>query len=102
MTGERLDLFALQNLTFERPDRETFRGLYLAEQALREGGNRPAVFNAANECAVALFLNREISFLQITELIEGAMGQVAFEPDPDVDAIFEAQAAAEEWIKGRL
>ena len=102
MEGERLDLFALKTLSFERPDRETFKGLALAEQALKEGGNRPAVFNAANECAVALFLNRKISFLQITELIEGAMKQVAFAPDPDVDAIFDAQAAAEAWIRGEI
>lgn len=60
LSGDRLDLFALGQLTFERPDTETFRGLALAYQAMRRGGNIPTAFNAANEKAVALFLDRKL------------------------------------------
>ena len=60
MSGKRLDLFALQDLTFERPDTETFRGLALAYEAMKRGGSVPTAYNAANEKAVALFLKRKI------------------------------------------
>ena len=69
LSGKRLDLFELQNLTFERPDLETFQGLGLAMEAMKQGGNIPTAFNAANEKAVALFLNRKISYLEITDII---------------------------------
>ena len=70
LSGDRLDLFALGQLTFEKPDTETFRGLALAYQAMRRGGNIPTAFNAANEKAVALFLDRNIAYQQIPEMIE--------------------------------
>ena len=62
LSGDRLDLFALGQLTFEKPDTETFRGLALAYQAMRRGGNIPTAFNAANEKAVALFLDRNFAY----------------------------------------
>ena len=68
-----LDLFELGSLTFERPDTKTFRGLALAYDAMRKGGSQPTVFNAANERAVAMFLDRRISYPQITEIIEDCM-----------------------------
>ena len=61
LSGDRLDLFALGQLTFEKPDTETFRGLALAYQPMRRGGNIPTAFNAANEKAVALFRDRTIA-----------------------------------------
>jgi len=73
LEGKRVDFFELGKLTFERPDTDTFRALALAFEALKIGGTMPCVFNAANELAVRKFLNREIGFLQIAELIEDTM-----------------------------
>lgn len=70
---EKLDFKKANNLTFLEPDHETFKGIKLAYFAGREGGTMPAVFNAANECAVDLFLKEKISFLKIYDIIEEAM-----------------------------
>ncbi len=99
MSGKRLDLFALGNLTFERPDTKTFRGLALAYQAMQQGGNVPTIYNAANEKAVALFLDRKISYLAITELIEECMGQIAFIDHPDLEQILETERQVYEYIE---
>lgn len=101
LSGKRLDLFALHELTFEKPDTDTFRGLVLAFEAMRRGGNIPTVFNAANEKAVALFLDRKISYLQITEIIEEAMGHCNFIAHPDVDEILETEQEAYRFIGDR-
>ena len=73
----KLNLFEMQNLTFERPKRELFPCLGLAETAITHGGNMPAVLNAANESAVGLFLQNKIAFTQIAWLIEHAMNAYA-------------------------
>ena len=73
MAGKRVDFYELGSITFERPDMNTFTGLKLALRAAAEGGSVPTVFNAANEMAVSLFLNRKIRFLQIPEIIEMCM-----------------------------
>ena len=73
LSGKRLDFFELQKIEFYKPDTDTFRALTLAYDAFSEGGSLPTVYNAANEMAVALFLDRKIGYLQITELIERAM-----------------------------
>ena len=99
MSGKRLDLFALGNLTFGRPDTKTFRGLALAYQAMQQGGNVPTIYNAANEKAVALFLDRKISYLAITELIEECMGQIAFIDHPDLEQILETERQVYEYIE---
>ena len=99
MSGKRLDLFALGNLTFERPDTKTFRGLALAYQAMQQGGNVPTIYNAANEKAVALFLDRKINYLAITELIEECMGQIAFIDHPDLEQILETERQVYEYIE---
>lgn len=101
LSGERLDLFALGQLTFERPDTDTFRGLALAYDAMKRGGNMPTVFNAANEKAVALFLDRKISYPGITEIIEASMEQAAFVADPNVDAILETEQAVYDYIMSK-
>ena len=101
LSGDRLDLFALGQLTFERPDTETFRGLALAYQAMRRGGNIPTAFNAANEKAVALFLDRKIAYQQIPEMIESCMEAADFIANPTVDEILETEAAAYEHIAGK-
>lgn len=101
LSGKRLNLFELGQLTFEEPDMETFQGLSLAYQAMRRGGNIPTVFNAANERAVALFLDRRIPYLEITEIIAACMEQAAFIEAPDVDEILETEAAVYEYIHSR-
>lgn len=72
---ERLDLFKIRNLHFLEPDFKKFKGLALAYDAIKAGGSLPVVYNAANEAAVSLFLDRKISYLKITELIEEEMGR---------------------------
>jgi 1-deoxy-D-xylulose-5-phosphate reductoisomerase len=91
MDTERLDLFALRHLTFERPDTSVFRGLPLAVRAMKEGGSMPTVFNAANEKAVRKFLKGEIAFMDIYRIIESCMDVHTVLPDPDVPAILEVE-----------
>ncbi|MBR6381425.1 MAG: 1-deoxy-D-xylulose-5-phosphate reductoisomerase [Lachnospiraceae bacterium] len=91
MSGNTLDLFAVSALTFERPDTEVFRGLALALRAARTGGTMPTVFNAANEVAVARFLQGQIGFLEIYEEIERAMDAHRVKESPSVEEILEAQ-----------
>ena len=92
LSGKRLNLFELGNLTFEEPDIKTFKGLALAYEAMKRGGNIPTVYNAANEKAVSLFLDRKISYLQITELIEASMNQISFIDNPNLDEILQTEA----------
>lgn len=101
LSGKRLDLFSLHELTFEKPDLQTFRGLALAYEAMRRGGNVPTAYNAANEKAVALFLERKISYLQITEIIESAMEHCAFIHHPNVDEILATEQEAYAFIGSR-
>ena len=75
-------------------DEETFRCLGLARWAMEKGGNLPCVMNAANEIAVAAFLRDALGFLQIAEVIEATMNQVAFESQPDIKAYQESDEAA--------
>ena len=102
LPGERLDFAAIGRIAFEAPDTETFLGLPLAYRAIKAGGSMPAVFNAANERAVALFLDRKISFLQIYEVIEAAMEDHRVIPDPSVEQILEAQRQSDELIARRF
>ncbi len=97
----RLDFFALKNMTFEAPDPVNFRGLGLAYEAAKKGGNIPTAFNAANEKAVALFLDRKIKFLEIPEIIECAMNEAAFIKNPSVEEILATERAAYELIESR-
>lgn len=102
MRGERVDFFRLGSMTFEEPDIETFTGLKLAYEAAAAGGSMPTVYNAANEKAVALFLERKIGYLQIPELIGEAMEQHRLIPDPNVDEILSAEAEAYAFIDARV
>ena len=101
LSGKRLNLFELGSLTFEQPDTETFRGLSLAYEAMERGGNMPTIFNAANERAVALFLEHRISWTGITELIEDCMNGVAYRENPGLEEILETEAAVYAYIDGR-
>lgn len=102
LSGRRLDLFEIADLTFEKPDTDTFRGLALAYLAMEKGGNIPTVYNAANEKAVSLFLDRKISYPEITELIEACMENAEFIDHPDVDEILGTEAAAYEFIEKKM
>ncbi len=90
----RFDFTKFPQLTFETADEETFRCLGLARWAMEKGGNLPCVMNAANEIAVAAFLRDALGFLQIAEVIEATMNQVAFESQPDIKAYQESDEAA--------
>ena len=102
MDTKRVDLFSLRQLTFEEPDTNTFRGLELAYRAARRGGTLPTVFNAANEMAVALFLQRKITFLQIPELIESSMENHQVTDDPSVEKILETETETYDYIKRKF
>ena len=99
MAGERVDFFKLGQITFERPDTEGFTGLKLGMQAARTGGSMPTVFNAANEKAVAMFLNHSIGFLEIPELIEKCMNHHRVIENPNVNEILQAEAETYEYIE---
>lgn len=98
MDTGRVDFFRLKQLTFEEPDTDTFRGLKLAYRAARLGGSMPTVFNAANEKAVSLFLQKKISFLQIPELIESSMEEHRVIDNPTVEQILETEKTTYESI----
>lgn len=102
MDGRRVDFFALKSISFEEPDVKTFRGLQLAYDAIAAGGSMPTVFNAANEKAVGLFLDKKIRFLAIYDLIQGAMEQHKVIANPTVEEILEAEAQAHAYISGKL
>lgn len=101
LAGERLDFYRLAQLTFEAPDSETFEGLALAIEAMKQGGSMPTVFNAANEKAVALFLKEKIRFLQITEIIRRAMEEIPCRQHPDLKTILDTEQAVYEFIESR-
>ena len=92
LPGERLDFSKLTDITFEKPDPETFRGLALAYEAGRQGGSMPTVFNAANEKAVAMFLDRKIGYLDIPEIIEKCMNDHHKISNPSLDEILAVEA----------
>ena len=98
MDGKKLDFYELSMMTFEKPDTGTFKGLAMAYDAISAGGSMPTVYNAANEKAVSLFLNKEIKFLEIYDLIQGAMENHRVIQNPNVDEILAAEAEAYEYI----
>lgn len=102
MGGKRVDFYELGQITFEKPDTETFPGLRLAYEALAAGGSMPTVYNAANEKAVSLFLDRKIGYLQIAELIEASMRQHRVIENPDVNQILQAEAETYEFIMAEV
>ena len=99
LPGKRLDFYELAQITFEKPDMETFFGLKLAYDAQRIGGSMPTVYNAANEKAVGLFLDRKIAYLQIPELIREAMEQHKVIENPNVEEILETEASVYDFIE---
>ena len=99
MGGDRLDFWTMKEITFDKPDFDNFRGLALAYEAGRTGGSLPVVFNAANEMAVARFLNREISYLEITDIIEASMKNHKIIDHPTLEQVLAAEQETYEFIK---
>ena len=101
LNTERVDFFKLGSITFEKPDFDTFRGLKLAYDASDKGGNIPTAFNAANEFAVARFLNQKIKYTDITEIIEYAMNEIPFIDNPSVSEILDTERQVYEMVESR-
>ena len=101
LPGERVDFWSLGKLEFEKPDMDTFYGLKLAYEAGEKGGSLPTVFNAANELAVRQFLNREIKYLEIVEIIEDCMRAHRNIANPSVEQILDTEAATYDRINSR-
>lgn len=99
--GDRLNFAALKQITFEAPDMETFRGLKLGFEAGRMGGSVPTVFNAANEWAVARFLEKKIGYLDIIRIIEDALSAHERIDYPDLEEILETEAATYRYLESR-
>ncbi|MFN8358061.1 MAG: 1-deoxy-D-xylulose-5-phosphate reductoisomerase [Spirosomataceae bacterium] len=99
----RFNFANFPSLTFEQPDTKTFRNLALAFEALHQGGTMPCIINAANEVAVAAFLEDKIGFLEMSDLIETCMAKVTFTNQPTYDDYVatdtETRRVAREWIK---
>lgn len=101
LEGERLDFGILQQITFEKPDMDTFEGLKLAYQVGREGGSMPTVFNAANEYAVERFLKGKIAFLEIYEMIRTCLDAHTKIVNPSVEEILQTQQWVDELIRSK-
>ena len=101
LDGERVDFAKIGQITFENPDMETFRGLKLAYEAGQCGGSMTTVFNAANERAVAMFLDKKLKFLDIYEIIEESMNHVKLVSNPSITQILEVEKATYEFIESR-
>ena len=102
LPGERLDFAKIGEIHFEEPDCRTFNGLALAYEAGRKGGTMPTVFNAANEQAVALFLDRKIPYLAIADLIQGAMENCSMVEAPGVEEILQAERQARAYVERQM
>ena len=101
LPGERLDFWNLGKLDFEKPDTDTFYGLALAYEAGRRGGSLPTVFNAANERAVQLFLERKIGYLEIPKIIKECMERHKNVEQPSLEAILDTEEGVYEYINSR-
>jgi 1-deoxy-D-xylulose-5-phosphate reductoisomerase len=103
---ERFNFANYPSLTFEQPDMKTFRNLQLAFDALGAGGNAPCVLNAANEIAVAAFLNRQVGFLEMSDLIEETLAKATFVKHPSLEdyvaSDLEARTITENLIKSKV
>ena len=99
---QKIDLSAIEELHFGKPDQERFPCLRLAYEAGKAGGTYPAVLNAANEVLVHKFLNAEISFTEIAKNIEIALSRNENVNEPDLDEIYDADLWAREFIENNL
>ncbi len=91
---EPMNIFDVATLTFEKPDTDKFRNLAFAYEAIEKGGNMPCVMNAANEVAVALFLEEKVGFLQMSDIIEHTMQKASFIQHPSLNDYIQTDAEA--------
>ena len=89
LNNQKLNFAELGKLSFYEADQNKFPALALAYEALAKGGNLPCIMNAANEAAVAAFLEERIGFYDITKVVEECMQTAEFAPSPDIDNIFQ-------------
>ena len=101
LNSQKLDFYELTQITFEKPDMDTFMGLPYAYEAAKKGGNMPTVFNAANELAVSKFLNESIRYLDIYDIIRYAMDNVRYIDNPNVEHILTTEKETYELIESR-
>ena len=99
LDAKKLDFFEMKSLTFEKPDMDTFKGLKFAMKAAEFGGSMPTVFNASNEEAVAMFLNKKIGFLDIYRIIEESMNRHTVISNPDIDTVLSVERDTREFIR---
>ena len=99
---KKLSFSECKELTFEQPDMEVFTGLKLAYESARRGGNVPTMFNAANEYAVAKFLDGKIGFTDIDELIGYVMEEATFNANPNIDDILNTEKEVNEILERRV
>ena len=102
LNGERLDLFSLKDLTFEKPDMERFRCLNLAYEALHQGGNMPCIVNAANEVANRAFIDDRIGFEQIADIIEKTMEKIDFTTESTLETYLQTDKEARQYASTLL
>lgn len=100
--AKKLSLFDVGQLTFGRADEGTFTCLVAAKKAISLEGNAPCIVNSANEAAVALFLDRKIKFLDIGDVVNGALETVKFIAQPTLEDILDTRRAAEEYVAARF
>lgn len=101
LKGDRLDFWSINEIKLEKPDTDTFKGLPLAYKAGKIGGSMPTVLNAANECAVAAFLDNKIKFLDIYDIIEQCMDNHKLISNPDINQICDTEKWVYEFVGGR-
>lgn len=101
LAGDRLDFWSMNSILIEKPDMDVFKGLKYAYSAIADGGSMPTVFNAANECAVARFLDRKSKFLDIYKIIEECMASHTVIPDPDVSQILDTEKWVYDFVESR-
>ena len=94
LNNRKLNFAELGSMTFQSPDPERFPALNLAYESLEKGGNMACIMNAANEAAVAAFLQERIGFYDITDIVQECMAGSDFAADPDLDTIFRSNEAA--------
>lgn len=101
LNDERLDFAKIGTINFEAPDLSVFKGLALAYEAGRKGGSMPTALNAANEKAVAMFLDKRIDFLSIWDMIEYCMKEHNFIANPDLEQILQTEKEVYDMIESR-
>ncbi|SEQ11640.1 1-deoxy-D-xylulose 5-phosphate reductoisomerase [Lachnospiraceae bacterium RM5] len=102
LKGDRLNFYELKSIDFYKPDMEVFSGIKLAYKAGKTGGTMPTVFNAANEFAVAEFIDEKIKYTDIVEMIEYAMDNHKVIDNPTVDDILETEKAVYELLTRKV